>query len=276
MALDMFELRFNAMKAMPCTKEGNETVATMDLIEAKYELSALNRLRAQCDISFDEALRHEATGLMARGQIIRLNDRMVKICRRGEIALQRRIDALTPAQHAERNAPDATAQILQAIHHREPKITKFNGEPQLWPAFRDLFMSEVHNRDDLEPVSKLTYLKNACVGKAASALGLWDHTSKSYNDAWELMQKRYDDPYKIVQGLVNMLFELPASKAETHDALNHIVDTVQSVLRQLTNASSRNQMATAKTELCLIHSVAEVAYAAAIVSKTSQRRRLSV
>lgn len=96
-------------------------------------------------------------------------------------------------------------------------------------------MSEVHNRDDLEPVAKLTFLKAACVGKAASALGLWSHTNQAYDGAWALMQKRYDDTYKITQGLINMLFDLPLLTVETHDGLSHLVDTIGSVLRQLAN-----------------------------------------
>lgn len=109
--------------------------------------------------------------------------------------------------------------MLQALRKREPRVGRFNGEPQLWPAFRDLFISEVHNRDDLEPVTKLTFLKN-----------------ESYDGAWALMQKRYNDSYKITQGLVNMLFALPAATAEAHDGLSQLVDTIQSVFRQLINA----------------------------------------
>lgn len=57
---------------------------------------------------------------------------------------------------------------------REPQIGKFDGNPADWPAFRDIFMAEVHNKA-LDPVTKLLYLQGACVDKAARH---WVHGSQ--------------------------------------------------------------------------------------------------
>lgn len=236
MASRLLQLRFDEMQAMPCTMDGDETVHVMDAITVRAELDALNRLRSRCDDAYDAILQDENAGPMAHDQAVRLNRQMVVVYRRGDAALRRRLEGLAAEIAPERGHADSTAQMLQILRKREPKIGKFHGEPHLWPAFRDLFMSEVHNREDLEPVAKLTFLKAACVGKAYTALGLWSHTNESYDGAWALMQKRYDDSYKITQGLVNMLFALPVAQAETHDGLSHLVDTLQSVLRQLASA----------------------------------------
>lgn len=228
-------MRVDAMQEKPYTVEGDETVLEMDATTAKLELAALTRLRAQCDACFAAIIVDENITQAVLDQTVILNKQMETMHSRGEAALQRHLNSLTIEPAANQAVADNTAQLLQIVRKREPKTGKFNGEPYLWPAFRDLFESEVHNRDDLEPVAKLTFLKAACVGKAATALGLWSHTNESYEGAWALMQKRYNDSYKIKQGLINMLFDLPACTVETHDGLSHLVDTISSVLRQLAN-----------------------------------------
>lgn len=236
MASRLLQQLVEEMSAMRYTMVGDETVRAMDAVKIKAELLALDRLRSRCESAHDTILQSGDLGHMAYDQAVRLNEQMVITFRRGDEALRRQSEAVTIVPAPDYIHADNTAQMLQALRKREPTVGQFTGEPQLWPAFRDLFILEVHNRDNLEPVTKLTFLKNACIGKAQSALGLWSHTNESYDGAWALMQKRYDDSYKITQGLVNMLFALPAATAETHDGLSQLVDTIQSVLRQLINA----------------------------------------
>lgn len=99
-----------------------------------------------------------------------------------------------------------------------------------------MFIAEVHNRVDLEGVSKLTYLKTTCVGVTAEALGSWGHTNENYEGAWVLLNSRYEDAYSIQQSLLDRLLMIPITKSESHEGLNHVSSSVSSVLRQLASA----------------------------------------
>lgn len=70
-------------------------------------------------------------------------------------------------------------QVIRVEQAHRPQIGKFNGSMADWPAFRDLFVSEVHNRA-LDPVRKLLLLKDACIGAAADTLGSWQPTADNY------------------------------------------------------------------------------------------------
>lgn len=74
----------------------------------------------------------------------------------------------------------------------EPQIGKFDGNPADWPAFRDIFMAEVHNKT-MDPVTKLLYLQGACIDKAAATLGPWQPTSDNYTLACDSLRNVYDD-----------------------------------------------------------------------------------
>lgn len=118
MAQRLLQLRFDAMQAMPCTMEGDETVQAMDATAAKLELAALSRLRAQCDDSFAIIIQNEHAGAMAQFQAERLNELMEASYRRGEAALQRHLDGLATEPAAGQAAMDNTAQLLQIVRKR--------------------------------------------------------------------------------------------------------------------------------------------------------------
>lgn len=127
--------------------------------------------------------------------------------------------------------PDSQAVIRVEQAHR-PQIGKFDGSMADWPAFRDLFMSEVHNRT-LDPVRKLLLLKDACVGKAAETLGAWQPTAGNYQLAWEAMLAVYDDKYHIIHGLLATLHSTGKQEEETHDAIRAVRNSLTSCTRQL-------------------------------------------
>lgn len=126
----------------------------------------------------------------------------------------------------------AAGQVLRLETLRQPEIGEFDGSPAAWPAFRDLFKAEVHERE-LNSVTKLLYLQKACVGKAKSALGMWKPVADNYNSAWRTLERKYDDNYRIKQALIDELFRMSRCAEETFDGLRKIIDTTTSVLRQL-------------------------------------------
>lgn len=138
-----------------------------------------------------------------------------------------------PAPAAPAHVAPAEQQVICVEARKDPRVGTFNGTPQDWLSFRDLFMAEVVNRQDIPAVNKLRYLQEACIQKAADALGPWERTEQNFEPAWKMLQERYDDEFPIRQGLVQKIFALPATHTESFDGLSHAINVVQGALRQL-------------------------------------------
>lgn len=150
------------------------------------------------------------------------------------ILLHDRLEALQPVVNVPL-APVAAAepQVICVEARKDPRVGTFDGTPQDWLSFRDLFMAEVVNRQDLPAITKLRYLQEACVKKAADALGPWERTDQNFEPAWAMLKERYDDEFPIRQGLIQKIFALPATSSESFDGLSRAINVVQGALRQL-------------------------------------------
>lgn len=126
-------------------------------------------------------------------------------------------------------------QIIRIEPPRRPIVPKFRGNAAEWPAFRDLFESEVHNRTDIDAVMKLHHLREACVDAAATTMGPWPSTADSYLPAWEALREIYDDNYYIVTGIINRMHATPADTADSEQSLRALIDATFTGIRQLEN-----------------------------------------
>lgn len=122
--------------------------------------------------------------------------------------------------------------IIRVETNRPPEIPKFDGTASKWPAFRDMFRAEVNNRE-FDNVTKLRYLQQACVKRAASTLGIWKPTAENYEAAWAHMQSKYSDDHRITQSLLDDIFTIQKQVVESHDGIRTIIDVTTSTLRQL-------------------------------------------
>lgn len=148
------------------------------------------------------------------------------------VRVQDRLAGLQPAEQGaggDRHEPH----VIRVEQRKDPRVGTFDGTSQAWLGFRDLFTAEVINRDDIAAINKLRYLQEACVDKAADALGPWERCDQNFEPAWKMLQDRYDDEFPIRQGLVKKIFALPQIKEETFDGLSRAINVVQGVLRQL-------------------------------------------
>lgn len=126
----------------------------------------------------------------------------------------------------------STNQTIRVETARAPEPGEFNGNPCDWPAFRDRFRAEVHNKD-FDEVTKLLYLQKACVGSAKSTLGHWQPIAINYAKAWESLEQKFDDPYRLEQALTTEIMRIPRALEETHMSLRKIIDVTANTVRQL-------------------------------------------
>lgn len=90
----------------------------------------------------------------------------------------------------------------------------------------------MHNRD-LDPVTKLLYLQECCIGKAEVSLGSCKPLAENYVQAWESLKQIYSDDYQIKQSIIDNIFKIERLEHESHDGLRAILDIINSNLRQL-------------------------------------------
>lgn len=144
----------------------------------------------------------------------------------------------TQVNHEERNVvpfaepAEKSVQIIKVETARRPQLTKFSGSPSEWPAFRDLFLAEVHNKD-IDAVQKLLYLQGACTGKASKTLGPWPPTNDNYALAWETLVSAYEDNYHIIHDILGGLYSIKKQETESHDSIRSVMDAMSGSLRQL-------------------------------------------
>lgn len=115
--------------------------------------------------------------------------------------IQTRLDAVDTHDHNRTLSStdyENRGTIIKVETTQPPQLGTFSGNPAEWPAFRDLFLSDVDSRA-IDPVAKLRYLQQACKGKAAMTLGPWRPTAENYKPAWEMLVKAYDDSYHVIQ-----------------------------------------------------------------------------
>ena len=95
---------------------------------------------------------------------------------------------------------------------RLPKISvpTFDGNILNWTTFWEQFEVTVHNKDHLQDVEKLAYLRDAVKGGPARHVieGL-SRTAGSYSEAIECLKERFDRPRLIHQAHVRAILEAP-------------------------------------------------------------------
>lgn len=87
------------------------------------------------------------------------------------------------------------------VHARPlPKITlqKFSGEYQVWPAFRDLFLSIIDRKQDISAIEKLYYLKSYVTDEADRYICNYALTLDNYQRTWKALYDHYGNNNNIL------------------------------------------------------------------------------
>ncbi|HID36071.1 MAG TPA: DUF1759 domain-containing protein, partial [Ghiorsea sp.] len=92
------------------------------------------------------------------------------------------------------------------------KLTEFSGEVDEWDNFWDTFQALVHQRTDLDNVTKMTYLKSSLKGKAADVIKGFKVSANDYQPALQTLKSNFADPEYIKRVLVRKLLNIKAPR----------------------------------------------------------------
>ncbi|XP_063240264.1 uncharacterized protein LOC134541050 [Bacillus rossius redtenbacheri] len=116
-----------------------------------------------------------------------------------------------------------------------PKISlpKFDGSPQQWANFSNLFVTLVANNADISSVEKLAYLKTALNGEPLGMVQSLPISEANYEVAWKLLVGRYENKRLIVSVHVEALLKAPMAASDSPKALRNLLTIVNENLLAL-------------------------------------------
>ncbi|XP_030023064.2 uncharacterized protein LOC115442195 [Manduca sexta] len=117
----------------------------------------------------------------------------------------------------------------------EIQIAKFDGAYFRWLAFRDTYLSLIHNNERIKPIHKFTYLSSYLEGEAARVISNLEISEANYKIAWELLCDRFDNKDQLLHHHLASLFNIASLTRATDKSLRSLVDHVTKNLRALAN-----------------------------------------
>lgn len=115
------------------------------------------------------------------------------------------------------------------------KLPNFFGLYEKWLEFRDLYLSLVHDNDQLDEIQKFYYLKSCLSGEAAQKIESIPITSANYSVAFSILKEAYEYKRIIVETYVGNLFKIQGMTRENGADLRNLYDSFTKNLRSLKN-----------------------------------------
>lgn len=97
------------------------------------------------------------------------------------------------------NSAVASAGIGLSHSLPEIKLPVFSGDPMEWVPFRDLFLAIIGKDINLQPASKMYYLKTQLTGEPKALIESLPPSNESFQPAWDLLVRRYDNPRLLLK-----------------------------------------------------------------------------
>lgn len=112
------------------------------------------------------------------------------------------------------------------------KPQKFYGVYAKWSEWKSSFDSMVHNTA-LNDTKKIYMLKQCLAGQAERILSGWQVIGENYADAYKTVCEIYENRYRIVMAHLDELHSIPKTETESYESIRAMIDTTNSVMRQL-------------------------------------------
>lgn len=115
----------------------------------------------------------------------------------------------------------------------KPPVKQFDGDFEAWPTFKELYITSIHERQNLNHCEKFQLLLRLLTGEALEQVSNLPSTEIGYELAWKRLMNRYDKPKKIMANHISNFLSLKATKQLNVKELRRIYDKADLALRGL-------------------------------------------
>lgn len=115
------------------------------------------------------------------------------------------------------------------------KLVEFTGKYYDWDAFKDLFESLVHKRQDIDNVSKFRYLKGCLGTEAACLIAGLRVTQENYSSAWKILNEKFENRPLSISTLLGELLTMKPMENSSASEINRINLTTNTISVTLNN-----------------------------------------
>ncbi len=100
------------------------------------------------------------------------------------------------------------------------QLPTFSGDLEEYESFTDQFQAQIGYKTDLQPVTKLQYLKSQLKGRALDLIRGFTSVSDNYQSALDTLKETYGDEEKIKHCLLQKIINLEPPKHNRSDLEN--------------------------------------------------------
>ena len=128
------------------------------------------------------------------------------------IALTEALERFTADEEASLNAVSPNERtIVNQDHARLPKfqLKSFSRDVLSYQEFWETYNSAVHSNENLDNVTKFSYLRGLLEDQAASSISWLSLSSENYEEAVQLLQARYGNKQIFISAHIDKLLGLP-------------------------------------------------------------------
>lgn len=112
-------------------------------------------------------------------------------------------------------------------------LIQFDGDITKFISFWDTFKTNIDQRNDLNDIKKLQYLKASVKGEALDLIRNIPISPENYQEALNLLQNRYNRENEIIFGYIDRILELKTIKSQDTDQLKKLINETRSSLKSL-------------------------------------------
>ena len=120
-------------------------------------------------------------------------------------------------------------------------LPKFNGFPETWIPFRDLYIAMIHDNAQLSGSQKYRYLKTSIVDNL-SPIKFDAETDAGYEDAWKKVLAFYDDKRKIIVNHFVALLNAKKMSSESSEELQKLINDFNSNIDALERLLTKEEL----------------------------------
>lgn len=134
----------------------------------------------------------------------------------------------------------AITTVLRDSKLPDLKVPIFKGDYRQWQNFKYIFDAFIHNKQSLEQVHKMEYLKTFLEGEPMRLISPFTLTAQNYPDAYNLLRKRYDNERKLLTIHLDNMCN-PVEKVASGDAIKELHDSISEGMTAIINMGIYSQ-----------------------------------